>query len=121
MIKPQLSISRFSVLAHLGCSPEERETLQEVQFTVEMQFPLSPLGEETDRLEDTFCYGEVCETLKNFITGQKFYLVEKMTRDCLSVLQKKYPSMAVRLTLHKVKPPIEGLNGGVKYTCGEMF
>jgi len=105
----------------LGCSPEERDVLQEVCFTVKMQFPSSPLGEKTDRLEDTLCYGEVCETLRNFIVNRKFHLVEKMARDCFFVLQKKYPSVAICLTLHKVRPPIEGLKGGVEYTCGERF
>ena len=78
--------------------------MQEVCFTVEIQFPSSPLGEKTDRLEDTLCYEDVCDALRDFIRGRKFHLVEKMARDCLCVLQKKYPSTAICLTLHKPNP-----------------
>lgn len=121
MVKPRLSINDFSVFAHLGCSDEERQTPQEISLSVEMEFPATPPGEKTDCLEDTLCYAEVCETLRGFINGREFNLVEKMARDCFCLLQKKYPSMAIRLTLHKMKPPVESLRGGVKYTCGEMF
>ena len=120
-IRPRLSINNLSLLAHLGCSAKERRAPQEVMFSIEMEFPIAPTGEKTDRLEDTLCYETVCETLRNLVKDQPFHLIEKMARECLSVLQKKYPSMGIRLTLHKKVPPIKGLEGGVKYTCGETF
>ena len=86
-----------------------------------MEFPVTPSGEKTDRLEDTLCYEEVCVTLRDFIKVQQFHLIEKMARECLSLLKKKYPFMRIQLTLHKKAPPVEGLKGGVTYTCGEDF
>ena len=121
MRKPLLSICDFSVDVHLGCRLDEREKLQEVQFTVEIELPSPPLGETTDQLEDSLCYGEVCETLKNFVKGKKFHLIEKMAKDCLSLLEKKHPSTSIDLTVHKITPPIEGLKGGVKYSCGRSY
>ncbi len=121
MIKPRLSIGSLTLPVHLGCSSEERSVLQEVGLSIEMEFPATPSGEETDCLEDTLCYGEVCETLRNFVNGREFHLIEKMARECLSVLKEKHHSMKIRLTLHKKQPPVKGLKGGVKYTCGDAF
>lgn len=120
-IKPRLSINDLILFAHLGCSSKERRMPQEIRFSIEMEFPTAPTGEKTDRLEDTLCYETVCETLRNFVKSRPFHLIEKMARECLSVLQKNYPSMGIRLTLHKKTPPINGLEGGVKYTCGETY
>ena len=117
----RLSLNDLSLLVHLGCSAKERSTLQEVTLSVEMEFFKPPLGEKTDQIEDTFCYGEICNTLKNFVKEKHFHLIEKMARECLSLLRKKYPLTLIRLTLHKKNPPIEDLSGGVKYTCGEEF
>ena len=120
-IKPRLSISQLSLLVHLGWSLKERQTLQEVQLSIEMEFPASPSGEKTDRLEDTLCYEGVCETLRNFVKDRPFHLIEKMAKECLSLLKEKHPFMRTRLTLHKTAPPVKGLKGGVTYTCGEAF
>ena len=120
-VRPRLTLHKLSLFVHLGCSPTEREALQEIILSIEMQFPHSPLGERTDRLKDTLCYAEVCQTLKNFILGRSFHLIEKLARDCLSVLQTKYPSMRFHLKLHKKKTPVKELQGGVTYTCGENF
>lgn len=117
----RLSLNDLSLFVHLGCSTKERFALQEVTLSVEMEFLKPPPGEKTDRLEDTLCYGEICNTLKNFVKIRHFQLIEKMARECLSLLRKKYPSTLIRLTLHKKNPPVEGLSGGVKYTCGEEF
>ena len=120
-IKPQLCIGNLSLLTHLGRSSKERLALQEVSLSIEMEFPATPNAEKTDHLEDSLCYEEVCETLRNFIKNRQFHLIEKMARDCLSLLQEKYPFMRIRLTLHKKAPPVKGLKGGVTYTCGEAF
>ena len=118
--RPRLHINNLSLFVHLGYSAEERSVLQEVQVSIEVGFPTWPLGETTDCLEDTLCYDEMCHLLRNYVKGRQFKLIEKMARECLSVLNTKYPFVLIRLTLHK-KAPVEGLEGGVKYSCGERF
>ena len=86
----------FHFYAHLGRFSKERQTLQEVQLSIEMEFSIPPAAEKTDRLEDTLCYKAVCETLRNFIKDRSFHLIEKMARECLSVLKKQYPSVSIR-------------------------
>ena len=113
-----LYIHELLLPVHLGYSSEERSVLQEVCLSIELKFPKAPLGEKTDNLKDTICYGEICKTLRDYVKNREFNLIEKLARDCLSVLCKKYPSVFFRLTLYKKAPPVEGLKGGVKYSCG---
>ena len=120
-LKPQLSIHDLSLFAYIGSTSEERATPQEISLSIKMEFPLSPSAEITDNLEDTLCYKEVCEMLKEFIKSNPFHLIEKMAKECFAFLKNSYPSMRIRLTLHKKHPPIEGLKGGVEYTCGDAF
>ena len=121
LAKPRLCIKQLSLFVHLGRSLAERRTLQEIRFSIEMEFPEAPKAEATDSLKDTLCYKEVCETLRIFVKDRQFHLIEKLAGKSLSVLHKTYPSILFRLTLHKTSPPVKGLKGGVSYTCGDIF
>ena len=80
--KPRLSINELSLLVYLGCSSEERSVPQEVSFSIEVEYPKPPLGEVTDHLEeDTPCYNEICNLLKDYVKDKKFNLIEKMARE----------------------------------------
>ena len=117
--RSRLNINELSLFVHLGCSSEEKSAPQEVCFSIEVEFPKPPIGETTDRLKDTLCYDEICKTLRDYVKAQRFNLIEKLAREGLFVLRKKYPSVFIRLTLYKKAPPVEGLKGGVQYSCGE--
>ena len=119
--RSRLNINELALFVHLGCSPKEKATLQEVRLSIEIEFPTTPLGEITDSLKDTLCYDEICKVLRDYIKNKQFNLIEKMARECLTVLHKKYPSISIRITLHKKTPPVEGLKAGVKYSCEEGF
>lgn len=119
--RSRLNINELSLFVHLGCFPKEKASLQEVRLSIEIEFPTEPHGETTDCLKDTLCYDEICKTIKDYIKGRQFNLIEKMARECLTVLHKKYPSVSIRITLYKKTPPVEGLKGGVKYSCEEGF
>ena len=119
--RSRLNINELSLFVYLGCSPEERSVLQEVRLSIEVDFPIAPPGETTDCLKDTLCYDGICRILRDYVKDRQFHLIEKIARECLSVLRKKYPSVFIRLTLYKKAPPVEGLKGGVKYSCGEGF
>ena len=113
----RLYIHELLLPVHLGYSSEERSVFAGgFVFSIEVEFPRAPLGETTDNLKDTICYGEICKTLRDYVKDRQFNLIEKLARDCLSVLCKKYPSVLMRLTLFK-KAPVEDLEGGVKYSC----
>lgn len=121
LTKPRLGIRQLALPVYLGRSSVERHTLQEVHFSMDMEFPEAPKAEKTDSLEDTFCYESVCETLRLFVQNRQFHLIEKLAKESFLILKEKYPLIRFRLTLHKTSPPIEGLKGGVTYTCGDIF
>ena len=106
---------------HLGCSQEEREEAQEVRVSVRLQFVRTPLASVTDRLEQTVCYAKVCEVLAEVGGGRSFCLIEKLAEDCLKALKQEFPQVHIQLDLHKVRPPVEGLLGGVSYCCGDSL
>jgi len=113
----RLHISELLLPVYLGYSSKERAVLQEIRLSIEVEFPKAPLGETTDELKDTVCYSKICKTLRDYVKGREFHLIEKLAGDCLSVLCKKYPSVFIQLTLYKKSPSVEGLEGGVKYSC----
>ncbi len=113
----RLAIDGLSLPVHLGYSSKERAVLQNVRFFIEVEFPTAPEGESTDSLEGVICYDEICSALRAYVKGRSFRLIEKMAKDCLSLLCKKYPSALIRLTLCKNVSSVEGLEGGVRYSC----
>lgn len=115
-----LQVCDFEIPVHLGCTVEERHHRQNVSVSVEVFFPETPPGESSDRLEETVCYAEICQLIKKTAQAQEYQLVEKLAKACLTSLKEVWPKVSVRLTLHKVQPPIEGLRGGVRYTCGDL-
>jgi len=59
----------------------------------------------------------MCKNLRKYVKGRELSLIERLAGYCLSVLCKKYPSVFIQLTLYKKSPAVEGLEGGVKYSC----
>ena len=85
-------------------------------------FSTSPQGEETDLIDHTLCYDEVCKMVRDSLSHKEFHLIEKMGRDCLVALREKIPKTTLlQVTLHKVQPPIKDLLGGVQYICGDVL
>ncbi len=112
----KLSVNQFSVSVNLGCTPAERALLQEVRFSLSFVFPIPPEACQSDELAHTICYGEVCDSISAAVKGRPFATIEAMwTAAAASVRPHLKRDTSVVLTLHKVRPPIDGLLGGVTY------
>ena len=120
-IPARMRVNNFSVQTHLGCTEKERADTQEVLLSAYMQFKEPLLGEKTDDLKQTVCYAEICAELKSVAQNGEYQLVEKLARDCVQRLKQKYPTALVQMSAHKLHPPVQGLTGGVEYTCGDEF
>ena len=95
--------------------------MQEVLFSVEMEFRENiPEAERTDSIESACCYEKACRILRDCAKGREFHLIEHLAGCALSALTKEFPSVRLSLTIHKT-PSVEGLKGGVSYTCGSCF
>jgi dihydroneopterin aldolase len=116
-----LQIRDLSLNVKLGCTAEERMQAQEVRASIEFRFISPPRGMKTDKLEDTICYAKVCQSIKDFIEGREFALVEKLASDLICILREFSKDTAtVALTVHKVLPPVENLLGGTVYRVGDF-
>lgn len=111
-----LRINDLSLMVHLGCTAEEREVAQEVRISAEFRFAHGPGAEETDLLRDTVCYAQASEAFRKAIELQTFQTVERIGSVALDSLKGCVPdSVGVWVRIHKVKPPVKGLLGGVFY------
>jgi len=113
----QMYIENYSGYAHLGCSIEERTHKQEVRFSIQINFQEPPMGEVSDKLEETLCYANVCHLIDELTSTQHYQLIEKLALKVLTELKKLQPQDEVIVTCHKVNPPVKNLFGGVKYVC----
>lgn len=117
----RMKIRELSLPVSLGCTTEERARLQEVRISVELRFAEVPLGTESDRLNDTICYAKICEALKSYVECKEFHLIEKMANDFDEIIRKIIDGRAESsVIVHKVKPPINNLLGGVEYRIGDF-
>lgn len=118
---PILTVKDYRLKVHLGCTLEEQMVPQEISATIKIKFRESPPGEITDDLRETICYADICHALTEYLQNKSFQLVEKLANDCFNVLKTSYPNVLIQLEIHKLHPPIENLQGGVVYLCGDMF
>ena len=117
-----LEIKSLVLPVHIGLSLEERQEAQDIAFHITVGFTQAPKDEKTDKLENSVCYFKVCEQIKKLTSENTFSLIEKLAFHTLTELRKLLPSdVKVRVCVHKIKPPVPYLKGGVSYTCGDIF
>jgi dihydroneopterin aldolase len=123
---PRLEVRDFSVGVRLGCTPGERQVPQEVRFSADLIFAAPPRACGTDRLEDTACYARACEAIRDVATQAEYATVERLGAAALAALRQALDLQApgsgisIRLRVHKVRPPIDGLLGGVIFELGDL-
>ena len=116
-----LEIKSLTLPVRLGRSLKERESPQEVVFHITIGWP-SPLTEEqTDHLKDSACYFTICERVRKLSTQQSFSLIERLAGAVWEDLKAFLPKeTSLKVCVHKVKPPVPFLKGGVSYTKGDL-
>ncbi len=116
-----MKIKDLSLQVSLGCSAEERASLQEVRVGIELRFVEAPLGTRSDDLKDTVCYARMSEALRSHIEGKQFQLVEKIAADFHKIIRGIVEGRAqTSVTVHKVRPPVRDLLGGVEYRIADF-
>jgi len=116
-----LRIEALSLSMRLGCSVEERSKPQEVRVAVELRFREAPKGAKTDSLSDTICYAKVSEAIKSHCESREYQLVERMANEVYGVVRELTgPGVEIGISLHKVRPPVEGIRGGTFFRCGDF-
>ncbi len=123
--KPKFSVLRIGDLTlnvKLGCTAEERAVPQEVRLSVEIRFPLLPSGSFSDSLDETVCYAQVSRVLKEHCETREFKLIERIGVEGYSLLKEltKHQNLEISLQVHKVRPPVQDLQGGSHFICGDF-
>lgn len=123
MVACNLLISDLRLWVHLGCSAEEKFFPQLVSIDVDFTFKSPPSGLTTDQLKDTICYLEVVKNIQSIVQGKQFNLIEHLTHDIYRMINDLFMQKehSVRVTTHKIAPPVPGVHGGVFFTyCNEL-
>ena len=94
--------------AHHGVSQEEHRLGGRYEVDVAMDLDFEDAA-ETDRLESTVDYEGVYKAVHELVTGNKFYLIEKLAVLICRAILEKYPMVdGVEATVRKHNPPVGG-------------
>lgn len=118
-------IKDLRLMLHLGCTEVEQSVPQMVAVDVVINLESEPKGCITDKLSDTLCYGHIAQALRLGVEGKRFHLIEHVNASLHKALVanvgKDSGVASVRMSVCKLAPPIEGLHGGVTFTCERIW
>lgn len=102
----KIFIDRLEVFANHGVYPAENELGQKFMISATLYADLRRAG-ETDDLDASINYGEVCHDIDAFLRGHTFKLIERVAEATAQRLLADYPSLlAVRIKVEKPWAPI---------------
>ena len=114
-MKTKIILKNLSVRVHLGVSPKEQQKLQEVQWTIQF------IAKSYPSKSSYICYKAVSQKVIQLSQRKTYKLVEDMVQDCYKMLKKEFPQIqSLHLCLHKVRPPVPRLKGGVIFEYGDF-
>ena len=120
-MKHQMHIQDFEVWVHLGCSVEEQKHVQPIHYSVDINFENPLQACQTDLLEDTVDYVKITSILKMISTEKTFHLIEHLNHQAFTgvveYLKSKNLKAEVKLSVKKIRVPVDNLRNGVVFTC----
>jgi|GEM_PF-6215454 len=132
-LRQKLQIQDFEVWVHLGCDAEEQKYLQPVHYNFEISYETSYesplLACQTDKLNDAIDYVKITSILKKISLEKKYNLIEHLNQQVFNgVLRYLMENLAeqiklknlqaeIKLTVKKIRVPIENLRNGVVFSC----
>jgi len=99
-------IKGLHIYAHHGVLAEEKEKGQNFYLDIILSADLSRAA-ESDNLDDTINYDEVCRVAGEAMTGCVYDLIERAAGVVISALFEAFPTvMHIDLTLRKPEAPL---------------
>jgi len=77
----KLIIADLRLWVHLGWGEEEKLYPQMVSIDIEVIFKNPPKAITTDYLEDTICYAQLVQKVREVCAGGRFNLIERLVGD----------------------------------------
>jgi dihydroneopterin aldolase len=100
-----IEISGLSLFTHIGVSPAEREVGQRLLFDIRIDVGESD-ATETDRIEDTIDYGEVCQLVALVAQQRNYKTLERLCTVVADRIIEDFGAEAVWVKAAKPEPPI---------------
>jgi len=108
-MKGVLKIQNAVFYAYHGVMSEEQNLGRKFEVDVELEYDFSKAA-ETDKLEYAVNYEKVYQSLREILTENKFYLVEKLAYLIGKKILDKFQNVeAVNVRVRKLHPPVGGL------------
>lgn len=108
-MKGILKIQNAVFYAYHGVMTEEQNLGRKFEVDVELEYDFS-LAAQTDRLEHAVNYERVYNSLKEILTENKFYLIERLSYTIGKRILEKFEKVdRVKVTVRKLHPPVGGL------------
>jgi dihydroneopterin aldolase len=100
-----IEISGLSLFTHVGVSTAEREVGQRLLFDIRIDVGESD-ATETDRVEDTIDYGEVCQLVALVAQQRNYKTLERLCTVVADRIIEDFGADAVWVKAAKPEPPI---------------
>ena len=100
-----IEISGLSLYTHIGVSAAEREVGQRLLFDIRIDVGESD-ATETDRIEDTVNYGEVCQLVALVAQQRSYRTLERLCTVVADRIIEEFAAEAVWVKAAKPEPPI---------------
>ena len=101
-----MRIKQLEVFAYHGCEEQEKINGQKFYIDANLYTDISVAG-NTDDLNETVNYAEVCDFINKFLTKNRFDLIEAAAWQCTTELLKTFPKIReVDFTIYKPQAPI---------------
>lgn len=106
---------------YLGVPEEERSQPQPVHVAISLEFLDDLNGCYSDKIDDTFCYHSLRDTLVGKLRQQHFHLIEHLTQAIGEVVLEQARSKALgkikcRVLVHKVNLPLTEMSQGAYFS-----
>ena len=100
-----IEISGLSLYTHVGVTAAEREVGQRLLFDIRIDVGESD-ATETDRIEDTIDYGEVCQLVALIAQQRNYKTLERLCTVVADRIIEDFGAEAVWVKAAKPEPPI---------------
>ena len=102
----RITLTGVGSVGYHGVLDSEKQTGQPFFVDITM-FTDFTRAAATDDVAHTVNYAEVAEVIREIVTGESLDLIETLAERIAAAVLEKFPLLAVELTVHKPKAPIE--------------
>ncbi|MDB6147195.1 MAG: Haloacid dehalogenase domain protein hydrolase [Spartobacteria bacterium] len=96
----RIHIKELEVFARVGVPENERASSQRLTLTMTL-WPGTRFEDMEDNIQRTVNYAAVCETARNFVSGEGHRLIETLASQLASHLLQQFPLRMVEVEVRK--------------------